>query len=183
LVPKSVFDQSIFEGMKTDDHRAAARLQPVGQRCGEEFLEVFQLVIDGNPQGLKDTSGWVSGDRSGVMPLGTAGLRGGNSRDKIGGRPMRDIRATRDDGSSNRPAGPLFAKTLEQLGQFAFVERSQQFRCGWPSGRIESHIERRAARLALLNAALDAEPAQRVGQLVGRQSQVEQQAVDLGDSE
>jgi hypothetical protein len=35
----------------------------------------------------------------------------------------------------------------------------------------------------MLNAAKDAEAAQRVGQLIGRQSQVEQQAVDLGNFE
>ncbi len=146
MVPKSVFDQSIFEGMEADDHRAAARLQPVGQRSREKVLKVFQLVVDGNPQGLKDTSGRVSGDGSGVMPLGTAGLRGGNSRDKIGGRPMGDVRPPRDDGSSNRPAGPLFAKFLEQLGQLIFVERGEQLRRGGPSRGIKPHIERRAAR-------------------------------------
>jgi hypothetical protein len=135
--------------MKADDHRAAARLQPVGQRRGEEVLEVFQLVVDRNPQGLKDTSGRVSGDGTCVMPLGAAGLRGSNGRDKIGGRPVGDVRPLRDDGASNRAAGPLFAKLLEQLGQLVFVERGEQFRCGRAGGRIKSHVEGRTAGRAM----------------------------------
>jgi hypothetical protein len=54
LVPKSVFDQSVFEGMEADDHRASAGLHPIGQRAGEELLEVLEFVVDGDPQGLKD---------------------------------------------------------------------------------------------------------------------------------
>jgi hypothetical protein len=107
---------------------------------------VFQFVIDSNPQSLKDTRGRVSGDGNSVMPLRAAGLSDSNGRDQIGGRPVRDVRPPRDDGSSNRAAGPLFAKLLKQLGQRIFVERGEQLRRSRASGRIKSHVECRAAR-------------------------------------
>jgi hypothetical protein len=60
LIPKGVFDYSVFEGMETDDHRASAGLQPVGQRAGQKPLKVLELLVDRNSQGLKDTRGRVN---------------------------------------------------------------------------------------------------------------------------
>jgi len=49
--------------MEADDDRAAAGRKPVRQRRGEEVLEVFEFVVNGDSQGLKDARGRVNGDR------------------------------------------------------------------------------------------------------------------------
>lgn len=59
MVPKGVLDQSIFEGMKGDDDRPPSGVQSFGQRGGKGSLEVIELLVDGNPQRLKDPGGGV----------------------------------------------------------------------------------------------------------------------------
>jgi len=122
LVPKSVFDESVFEGMETDDHRASTGLHPLWQRNGEELVEVFELVVDGNSQGLKDTRGRVNFATS--LPAMRQGA--GNGRDQIAGRPVRELVSPRDDRPRDRTAGTLFPEPLKKLCQFVFVERRQE---------------------------------------------------------
>jgi hypothetical protein len=76
--------------MEADDHRAAAGLNPVGERRGEKLLEVFQLVVDGNSQGLKDPCARMDI----VAPLRTARHRGGDGGDEVGRRPLGVVRTT-----------------------------------------------------------------------------------------
>jgi len=108
--------------MKTNDHRAAAGLYSLAQRCGQKLLEVFEFVIDGNPQGLKDPRGRVNF----VTFFRPAWNRLGDGGDEIGGRPVSNLRPTGDDGTSDRPAGALFAELLKQLGQLGFAQRRKQ---------------------------------------------------------
>lgn len=122
MVPKSVFDDAIFERMETDDHRAAAGLYQLGQCGGQKLLEVFEFVIDGNPQGLKDPRGRVNFLTSFRPPRHR--LRDGC--DEIGGRPVSNLRPTGNDGTSNRAAGAFFAELLKQIGQLAFTQRRKQ---------------------------------------------------------
>ncbi len=168
--------------METDNHHAAADREPVRQRRGEEVLEVFQFVVDGNSQGLKHARGRVNRDRGSMAAFRFVRMRGRDGRDEVGGGPIGDVGATGDNGASDRATGPLFAKPLKQIGELVFVERGEQLGRGLSCGRIESHVERCTARGGV-HAALNAEAALRVGKLVGRQSQVEQQTVDLGDSQ
>jgi hypothetical protein len=76
--------------MKTDDYRAAARLNPVGKRRGEKLFEVLQLVVDGNSQGLKNTCGRMDV----VASFRPAWQRVGDGREEIGRRPFGAARAT-----------------------------------------------------------------------------------------
>jgi hypothetical protein len=108
--------------METNDHRAAAGLYPLGQRSGQKLLEVFEFVIDGNPQGLKDPRGRVNFLTSFRAPR----HRLGDGGDEIGGRPVSNLRPTGDDGTSNRAAGALFAELLKQLGQLGFTHCRKQ---------------------------------------------------------
>jgi hypothetical protein len=174
LVPKSVFDDAVFEGMETEDYRASAGRHPLGERPGQKLLEVFEFVIDGNPQGLKDPRGGMDFVTS-LRPAGQ-GLRDGC--DEIRGRPMSDLGPPGDDRTGDRAAGALFSELLKQLGQLGFAQGCKEFRGGRSRGGVKTHVERPAAR----HSALNAEPAQGVGQLVGRQAQVEQNAVDGADS-
>jgi hypothetical protein len=161
--------------MKTEDHRASAGFHPVGQRDGEELVEVFELVVDGDPQGLKDTCGWVNFMTA--FPRMRQSV--GNDGDQIADRPLRQFVSPRDDGPGDGPAGALFSGPLKEVGQLVFVERCQEIGSGWACRRVETHVERSIAS----EAALDAETARRVGQLVGRKPQIKQHAVDAADSE
>jgi hypothetical protein len=122
LVPKSVFDDAIFERMETNDHCAAAGLYPLGQRSGQKLLEVFEFVIDGNPQGLKDPRGRVNF----VTSFRPARHRLGDGGDELGGRPVGNVRPTGDDGPSDRAAGAFFAELLKQIGQLGFAQCRKQ---------------------------------------------------------
>jgi hypothetical protein len=179
LIPKSVFDNSVFEGMKTDDHRASADLQPVGQRDREELLEVLELVVDGNSQGLKDTRGRVNL----VMSLWAARKALGDRGDEIGGRPLREFGPPRDDCPGNCSARAFFSESLKKVGQFSLAERRQKIGRGLSCRGVKPHVEEPAALAATLSSTLDAETPRRVGQLIGGKSQVEQHAVDPTDSE
>jgi len=108
--------------METNDHRAAAGLNPLGQRSGQKLLEVFEFVIDGNPQGLKDPRGrvnFVTSPRPARQRLRDGG-------DELGGRPMGNLGPTGDDGTSDRAAGAFFAELLKQLGQVGFTQCRKQ---------------------------------------------------------
>jgi hypothetical protein len=88
---------------------------------------------------------------------------------------VSEIGPPRDDRPGDRPSCALFAESLEKAGQFRFAECCQEIRRGRPLRGIKPHIEGAAA--------LNAEAPRRVGQLVRRKPQVEQHAVDLGDSQ
>jgi hypothetical protein len=93
LVPKSVFDDAIFEGMETEDYCPSAGPHSLGERPGQKLSEMFELVIDGNPQGLKDPRGGMDF----VTSLRPAGRRLRDGRDEIRGRPLGDFGAPGDD--------------------------------------------------------------------------------------
>ena len=166
--------------METDDDRPAARLEPVDKRASEELLQVLQFVVDGNSQGLKHACGRVN---VGVTLL-PAPRRSGDDADEIGSGPVGEFRTSCDDRASNRSAGALFPEPLKKAGQLGFAERGQQIGRRWAFCRIEAHVERLAARRDPgASAALNSEAPRCVGQLVGREPEVEQDAIDLADSE
>jgi hypothetical protein len=161
--------------MEADDDRAPAGVEPVGQGACEKPLEVLEFVVDGNSQRLEDARGRVN-----FMAAFRARLRSGDGVDQIAGGPFAVLGSPRHDRTGDRSAGSLFAEALENAGQFRFVESGQEIRGGRPVGRVKSHIERPAA---FLNSALNAKAARCVGQLVGRESEVQKDAIDPADSE
>lgn len=118
MIPKSVFDDAVFERMETNDHRATAGLNPVGQSACQELLEVFEFVIDGNPQSLKNPCGGMNF----LTPLRPARQRLSDGCHEIGRRPLAEIGTTGDDGTRDRPAGAVFSKLLKEFGQVRFAE-------------------------------------------------------------
>ena len=165
--------------METDDHRASVGLQPVGQRDRQEPLKVLELVVDRDSQGLKKTRGRVNF----VTSLWAARQALGDRSHEIGGRPLREFGPPRDNCPGNRSARAFFPESLKQVTQFSHSERRQQIGRSRSRRGIKSHVERPAALDATLHSTLDSESPRRVGQLIGRKSQVEQHAVDPADSE
>ncbi len=97
MVPKGVLDQSIFERMESDDDHSPTGVQSFRKEGGKEGLEVFEFVIDGNSQGLKDAGCWVF-----LGPVGTAAEMGrGDGFDQVGGGSNRVARAAVDDRSGD----------------------------------------------------------------------------------
>jgi hypothetical protein len=136
---------------------------------------VLELVVDGNPQALKDTGGWVNF----VMSPWPARQGLGDGRDQIGGRPLGKLRPPRDNRTGDRSARTLFGESLKEVGQFGFAERREQFGRSRSLRGVKPHVERPVA----LNATLDSEAPSCVGQLVGREPQVEKGAVNPIDFE
>ena len=171
MVPKSVFDQSIFEGMEGDDDCPPVGVQSLGQDIGEKGLEVLKLAIGGNSQRLKDAGG-----RMGFGPPSAARVKGLIDRfDQVGRCLDGLIGPAKHNGAGDRSAGRLFAKLEKQVRQFVFVECREKFGRRHALCRVKSHVER--------TIGLKAETAAAVGQLIGRKPKIEQNAVDPLDAE
>jgi hypothetical protein len=99
----------------------------------------------------------------------------GNGVDQIGRRPVTEVGPAGDDGTRDRAAGRLFAESLEEVDQLGFVESCQEIRGRRPFCGVKAHVER--------PPALNAETASRVCQLIGRESEVEQDTVDPFNSQ
>lgn len=171
MVPKGVLDQSVFERMETDDDGTSADLQAIGEYLGKNGLQMIELLIDGNSQCLKDSCGRV--DFGMVTAGGSDRLRDGV--DKIGRSPYGTSKTAFDNCPGDGAVGALFAIAEEDFCKLRFAKRCQEVRGGASLCRIKPHVER--------PRRLKAEAPSNVGQLVGRQSQIEQDAIDLRDSE
>jgi hypothetical protein len=171
LVPKGVFDQSIFEGMEGDDNCPPVSVQSMGQDVGEKGLEVLKLAIGGNSQGLKDAGG-----RMGFGPPSAARVQGFVDRCDQVSRCLEGLScAAQDDGPGNRAAGQLFTVLEEQVRQVVFVEGCEQFGRRRSLRCVKPHVER--------TIGLKAKAAAAIGQLIRRKPKVEQDAVDPLDAE
>jgi hypothetical protein len=157
--------------MKSDDDRSSTGVQSFGKRGGKGGLEVIELLVNGNPQRLKDAGG---GMRFMTLPA-AAGQRIGHSFDQLSRCLHGPAGAAADNRASNRPAGRLFAEVKQEIRQLGFLERREEFRGGLTLCRVETHVER--------TACLKPKAAARIGQLIGGEPQVEQNAVDPRDSE
>jgi hypothetical protein len=170
LVPKGVFDQSIFEGMECDDDCPPLGVQSVGKDCAEKGLEVFQLAVDGDSQGLEYPGGRMS---LGPPAIGIEDFVDGF--DKVGRSANGLASAANRDRVSNRSAGRLFAEPKEEIRQFALVGGRKELGRRRPLRGIKSHVER--------TGSLKAEAACGIGQLIRRKPEIEQDSVDPFDAE
>jgi hypothetical protein len=109
-------------------------------------LELFELVIDGNPQRLKDARRRMPRSlatcvaRRSFASTATAGA--GHGLGEIAGGANRPPGTKGDDVARETPALRLFAKALEDPGQFLFVEAGHKFTGGFSLRRVEPQIER-----------------------------------------
>jgi hypothetical protein len=171
LVPKSVFDQSIFEGMKGDEDCPPVGVQSLRQDAGEKGFEVFELAIDGDSQGLKNAGGRVAFG----PPAATRVKCFFDRFDQVGGCLNRLIGSAKHDRVGNGPAGGLFAELEKQIGQVPLVKLGKEIGRGDILRRVKSHVER--------SVGLEAESAAAIGQLIRRKPEIEQDAVDPLDAE
>jgi hypothetical protein len=167
MVPKSVLDQPVFERMEGDDDRSAALAKTARQHGRKEVVEVFELVVGGDSQGLKHARGGM-----GLRPA-TRVNRFADRLDQVGGSPNGTRCAPGDDCSGDVAAESFLAVFEEDVSQLGLIEGREELGRRNSTARVKAHVERAAG--------LEAEAAAGVGQLIGRKAQVEQDAVDLVD--
>lgn len=160
--------------METDHDDDAARLETFVKDTAHGRFELPQLVIDRNAQRLKDTRCRMPGPAFGPITAARylisrrllARGRGG----EVASRSNRLPRAPRDDVTRHAPTVRLFAVTLKDVAQRLFIQARDKVSGRLALLRIETQIERAFGRKA--------EAAFFVGQLIGRQPEVEQNAID-----
>jgi hypothetical protein len=156
--------------MKRKDHRPPTGGQSLRKGNGKGGLEVIELVIDGNSQGLKD-----AGCRMGLRSPACGGRQAeSDGFNQIGTRPQRVASAAFDDGFCDRSAGGLFAVAEQEVRQVIFVDRGEQVGGRFSLRRVETHVER--------TGRLEAESPFTIGQLIGSKSQIEQDPIDAVDA-
>jgi len=157
--------------MERNDDRSSSGAQSFGKRGGKGGLEVIELLVNGNPQRLKNAGGGVRL----ITLAAAAGKRFGHSFDQFSRCPHGPAGAAADNRAGNRPAGRLFAVAKQEVRQLGFLECGEEFRGRLTLCRVETHVEQ--------TGRLKAKTATGIGQLIGGKPQVEQNAVDPRDSE
>lgn len=154
--------------METDDDDNPPWFETGIEPAVKRGFELFELIVDGNPQRLKNARGGVAA--VGMPSAARRALAAGESLGEIAAGANRLAGAERDK-ISGKPAAVWFlAIALEDLGKLLFIE-SRQKRAGRLSPRrVESQVERARAR--------ETEAAGLVGQLIRRKPQIEQNPVD-----
>src|SRR6266542_6973668 len=168
-------DDPVLERVVGDDDEAPAGSQQV-HRAGETALDRFELAVDRDPERLEDA-------RRRMDPApGAAGRDALHERRKTPPGQRAWVVALGDDRARDPPREWLLAVASEDRAELVRVQRGEELARGDPTGCVEAHIER--------GVRAEAEAARRVGQLVARETEVEEDPVggrearrrdDLGD--
>lgn len=158
--------------MKTDDDEDPPGLEAVVQDAAERDFELFQFVVDGNPQGLKNARGGMAVPRRSWTPRRRFLMRpdSGHRVGQIAGRANRLPGPPFDEIPRHPPGLWFFPIPLEDVGEFLFAQAHDQLGGRFSLRCVESQIEGPFRSKA--------EAPGVVGQLVGGQPQVEQNPVD-----
>ena len=114
VVAERMLDPAVFQRMEADDGGSAAGFEPVGE-TGEGVVEVAELVVDRDPEGLEGP-----GRRVDRAPL--AGHALADDLGEPGGRRDRLDPPRLDDPPGDPPAVPFLAILEDQPGQFLLVQ-------------------------------------------------------------
>lgn len=107
--------------MERDHRDSPADLQSVWEYGGECLAEMVELLVDGNPQRLKDARGGM-----GLKSVPAAAGKGpGNCVNQLCGRAQRFFGALLDDAPRHRAAVAFFPVPEEKGRQLGGVERGQ----------------------------------------------------------
>lgn len=152
--------------MKRDDHDDSRRMQALVQQPPQGLLKLFELSIDGDAQRLKDASGRVP--RGIVRAAGSAGCCNGVGQ--VARRANRAARAPFDEFAGHLAAVRFFGVLDKEFFKTGFIEPFEQRPGRLTLCRIETQIER--------TFAAKAEASISICELVRRQPEVEQNAID-----
>ncbi len=147
--------------MEADDDGPTAWFEQVGQP-GQQGIQSPQLIVDSDPQGLKDPGGRV--DRS---PL--AGNAPADDLGELAGRFDRLGPPGFDNPSGDPATVPFFPKLIKEVRQFLFRPGPNNLGRREFLFRVESHVQGAFPG--------EAKAAIRPGQLIRREPEVQQEPV------
>jgi len=154
--------------MEADDGEDAARRETAMQRSVKGGFQLFEFLIDDDPQGLKDAR-----RRMLVSAMRRAMRRAGNSFGQIEACLNRFPGPRLDDVPGDVTAVWIFAVAIDDVGELLFRKASDEVGRRFSLTNVEPQIER--------TIGVEAESARLVGQLVGRIADVQQDAIDSGN--
>jgi hypothetical protein len=130
--------------METDDSDESAGFETIVKDARERCFELFELVVDGDPQGLKDARGGMSV----TLPARSTGrwpVRRPRSGDRVGqvqpGANWPEL-ARFDNAAGHATAVRFLSIALEQLAKLPFVESRDECRRGFSLCDVKPQIER-----------------------------------------
>lgn len=156
--------------METDDGGDTAGLETLVEHAPQRGFELFEFVIDGDAQCLKDLSCRMTASR-----IAPASIRRAVA-DRVGQiecGPNRVCGTPFDDISSDAATVSFLAEAFQKFAEFAFVEPGDKISRGLSLRRVEPQVKRPIRRKA--------ESSGTIGELIGRQTQIEQDAIDGHD--
>ena len=146
------------------DHRQPPRWRQHVERAGQRRLQHVQFAIDRDPQRLKGAGRRVNL----AAPPGRD--RPGDDRRQLLCRRERRARPFAHDGAGNSPRPAVLAIGEDEVGQLVFRQGIDEIgRCRGRAG-TKAHVERAGS--------VEGEATSRVGELVGRETEVKQHAVE-----
>ena len=105
---------------------------------GQRGVELTELVVDGDADGLEDALGRMAGREA-----GRDRHRVGHDLDELVRRLERSVVAGADEGACDRPRITLLAVVAEQRGQAALVPLVDDVGCGELVVGVHAHVQRR----------------------------------------
>jgi hypothetical protein len=129
---KKLLDDTVFEGVETDDGEPASGEEVVDRR-GEQTFDLAEFVVHENAESLKRAGGRM--DPMTLRPPDRPG-------DRLGERDGIGPRATGHDGAGNPTGTTLFSITQNDVGDLIFCERVNDHLGGKPGSRIHTHVGR-----------------------------------------
>src|SRR5262245_26398304 len=166
---QEALDHAVLERGVAEDDEPAAGPEQVDGGC-EAGFERLELLVDRDPESLERARRWMD-------PAATGGTPRRDPLDERGQllRGPDRARASLLDDRARDPAREGFlAVPAEERRQPGRVEAVEKLRRRYPPAVIKAHVERPARPKA--------EAAFAVSQLVRRQAEVEQRAVDLPEA-
>jgi hypothetical protein len=124
--------------METDDGGDTAGLETLVQHAPQRDFKLFEFVIDGDPQGLKDLRCRMTASRRSPASIGRAVA---DCRGQVESGSNRVCSPPFDDISSDTATVSFFAEALQEFAEFAFVEPGDKISRTFPLRSVESQVE------------------------------------------
>lgn len=150
--------------MKSDDHGPSATVKSTGQDVVQKCFEVRELLIHGNPQGLKDARGRMRFSWPGPDDLLHELL------EFVGASQGSAALPASHDFLDNSPRLGFFSIVAKDSFQFVRIRCREEFSDRVAGGSVKTHVER--------PGRLEAEAAFRIGQLIRRKPQIQQNSIN-----
>jgi hypothetical protein len=153
----------VLERMKRCDRKAAARPQH-GHGCDQTLLKVRELVVDRDPQRLEHT-------RRGIDAARSLRFHAEDDAAEVIGGEERLARTPAHDGGGDATGLGLLAVAREDVAQVFLLPAVHDVGRRSFEPRVRAHVQG--------SCRAEAEATRRIGELNGREAEIEKDTVDL----